>query len=196
MKIKKFNNLWTMGLIICGVLLVAIYLLKIIVPNFVVGVAEVDVIVRFGEYVDTHWWAYYIFTFVTSFATFYVYSCASCRVKYLNWKGCLVITVAIIALLLIEKFAIDWYLVTNIVLLIVCPAVICYLNKVTETKYIYSIVVCFAFENLAEVLSLQIRDISTAISYPNSATYFILLIDVFIWQILLYNYYNYKEIRE
>ena len=45
MKIKKFNNLWAMGLILCGVLLVAFYVAKIFFPEFIVGVAEEPAIV-------------------------------------------------------------------------------------------------------------------------------------------------------
>ena len=48
MKVKKFNNLWAMGLILCGVLLVAFYLAKIFFPEFIVGVAEIPAIVNFA----------------------------------------------------------------------------------------------------------------------------------------------------
>ena len=60
MKVKRFENLWTMGLIIFGCLLAILYLLKLIVPEFVVGVAEIPQIVEFGNYVDSHDWAYYL----------------------------------------------------------------------------------------------------------------------------------------
>ena len=41
MKVKRFNNLWAMGLILCGVLLVAFYVIKIIYPEFIIGIAEI-----------------------------------------------------------------------------------------------------------------------------------------------------------
>ena len=52
MKVKRFNNLWAMGLILCGVLLVAFYLAKIFFPEFIVGVAEIPAIVNFGNLID------------------------------------------------------------------------------------------------------------------------------------------------
>ena len=104
---KKFNNLWTMGLIICGVLLVTVYLLKLIVPGFVVGVAEVDAVVKFGEYIDTHEWAHYIFSFIVSFATYYFYCCACCRKKMISWKDAILISVVIIGLLFVSKLLPD-----------------------------------------------------------------------------------------
>lgn len=195
MKIKKFNNLWTMGLIICVVLLVAIYALKLIVPDFVVGVAEVDAVVKFGEYVDTHEWAFYLFGFITSFIGYYIYCCACCRKKYLNWKDVSLVSIVIVLLFLVERFASNWYLVLNIISLILCPALICAFDKRTDVKYLYSITVCFIFENIAEFGSLMIRDLQVQITHPNIATYTILLIDVFIWKLLLYNYYNFREVK-
>lgn len=57
MKIKKFKNLWTMGLILFGVILIALYVAKIFFPEFIVGIAEIESVVKFGQYVDTHQWA-------------------------------------------------------------------------------------------------------------------------------------------
>ena len=54
MKVKRFNNLWAMGLILCGVLLVAFYLAKIFFPEFIVCVAEIPAIVNFGEWQKVH----------------------------------------------------------------------------------------------------------------------------------------------
>ena len=193
MRIKKFNNLWTMGLIICAVLLVVIYLLKLIVPSFVVGVAEVDFIVRFGEYIDSHEWAYYIYTFITSFATYFVYTCACARKKCLNWKDCILVSAIILLLFGVQLWLPDYYLALNMLSLVAVPALVIALDKRTDVKYLYSLTICFTIEMFAEILSVLIRDIPAMITYPNSATYTILLIDVFIWEVLLYNYYNYKE---
>ena len=52
MKVKKFNNLWAMGLILFGAILVAFYLAKIFFPEFIVGVAEIPAIVNFGNLID------------------------------------------------------------------------------------------------------------------------------------------------
>ena len=76
------------------------------------------------------------------------------------------------------------------------PTVMNALNKVSGIKYLYSMVVCLSVHLLAQMFSLMIRDISTIISYPNSATYLILLIDMYIWEVILYNYYNFKENKE
>ena len=193
MKIKRFNNLWTMGLIIFGSLLAILYLAKIIFPSFVVGVAEMPSIVKFGTFVDSHWWSYHAFNFVISFITAYFYCCACCRKKKLNKKDVLTVIVGLLILILFELFLPQYYYGANMTILFALPTVMIYLAKQTEIKYLYSTFITFSVHFLAQMLSAEIRDISNMISYPNSATFFVLLIDGFIWLVLLYNYFNYKE---
>lgn len=50
MKVKRFNNLWAMGLILCGVLLIAFYVAKIFFPEFIIGIAETPRLVEIGTY--------------------------------------------------------------------------------------------------------------------------------------------------
>lgn len=57
MRIKKFNNLWAMGLILVSIILIVFYVIKIVNPYFIVGIAETPAIVKFGKYIDTHKWA-------------------------------------------------------------------------------------------------------------------------------------------
>ena len=63
MKVKRFNNLWAMGLILFGVLLVAFYVAKIFFPQFIVGVAQTPSIVKFGTYVDSNNIYIYLFNY-------------------------------------------------------------------------------------------------------------------------------------
>lgn len=193
MKIKKFKNLWTMGLIIFGAILVTLYLAKLIVPEFVVKIAEVDSIVRFGTYVDTHKWALYLFNFVTSFIAGYFYCCASCRKRFLTFVDNTILITEILFMFVIEKFLPDYLLVINIVCMILMPLIICFKDKQTDIKYLYSTGVCLSINLLSQVLSLLIRNISMMITATNSATFSILLIDGIIWMVLLYNFYNFKE---
>ena len=81
MKIKRFDNLWLMGLILCAVILVAVYVLKIFFPHFVIEVAQIESVTVVGHYIDTHKWAWYLASFVLSFFVYYfqVYSTKSGR---------------------------------------------------------------------------------------------------------------------
>lgn len=193
MKIKKFNNLWTMGLIIFGFILIALYLLKLIVPEFVIKVAQTDSVVRFGNYVDSHKWAYYLFTFFVSMFTYYFYCCACCRKKNLKIIDWFIIIVVNILLYLIQIYLVEYYMYANIISLLLTPCIICLIDKRKDIKFLYSTTITFAIHLIAEALSLSIRDLKIMISNPNIATLTILLIDGFVWLLLLYNYFNYKE---
>lgn len=193
MKIKKFNNLWTMGLIIFGALLAGLYALKLICPSFVVGVAEMPSIVKFGNFVDSHWWSYYLFYTVTSYFIGYFYLCACCRIKYLSRKDNIVLMAEIVFYYIIEKFLPNFAFSANILLMLMMPCVCIFIKKYNDIKYLYSTITVFVVHSIAQILSLSIRDIQSLINTSNGATYTILLIDMNIWLILLYNYYNYKE---
>ena len=104
MKIKRFKNLWAMGLLLFGALLIAFYLLKIFFPKFIVGVAEIPSIVTFGNYVDSHWWAIALFNGITSFISLYLYGCACCRIEKANFIENVSILILIIFSQIITKY--------------------------------------------------------------------------------------------
>lgn len=193
MKIKRFKNLWTMGLIVFGGILITLYTIKLFFPKFFVGVAELSSIVALGTYVDTHFWAYYLFNFIISMITYFFYCCACCRKSNLNYIEWIIIAVCNIALFVIQEVLPQYYVYFNIMSLTGIPCIMCLISKNVSIKYMYSSCVVFCIHNIAQMLTLEIRDISTLISLPNSATFTILVIDSLIWLVLLYNYYNFKE---
>ena len=134
-----------------------------------------------------------LFTFATSFLVGYFYCGASCRIKKLKNIHLCIITAQIILIMIFQKFIPQYYIYINSILMLVCPMLICYIEKQNNIKSFYSTIICFSIYIIAQILSLEIRGIGNLVQQINSATYFILLIDMYIWQILLYNYYNYKE---
>lgn len=195
MKIKKFKNLWTMGLILFGAILIALYVAKIFFPEFIVGIAEIESVVKFGEYVDAHQWSYYLFNGLVSFVGGYIYCCACCRKKRLTLAQTCIVVLEVIGLFIVQKYLFNLYEAINLMCMVLMPTIMCAIDKRLDIKYLYSTTTCFMIHCIAQLLSLRIRDISTLISYPNVATLTILLIDAFIWLVLLYNYFNYKERR-
>lgn len=193
MKVKRFNNLWAMGLILFGALLIAFYIAKIFFPEFIVGVAEIPSIVKLGEYVDTNKWANHLFNTFSLCIIGYLYCCACCRTKTLNYKQLIVFFVYVLVLTIFSEFAIKQYTAINYVSLILVPFLMCLINKSLDKNTFISTVVCFCVDIITQVLSLSIRDITILATKINSATFFILLIDVLIWRVLLYLYFNYKK---
>ena len=196
MKVKRFNNLWAMGLILFGAILVAFYLTKLLFPKFIVGVAEIPRIVEIGNFIDSHKWLYCIVNGFISFFTMYLFSCACCKIKLLSLLECL-----ILAFIIAISFPIGDYLPSvsfayNNIVYLLMPLIIILLRKEKHKNIFIPSAVCYIITSIAQSMSLVIRDISTLISYPNTATFFILIIDGTIWNVLLYLYFNYKGEKE
>ena len=190
MRIRKFKNLWTMGLILICVIYAVYFTIKLINPAFIVGIAELPGIVALGNYVDTHPWAYYLFCGSISFITCYIFCCASIRQKRLNYKECTILLIGTVIWYTIEKYIPVLSAPLNYVYFIIMPTLFLYLRKETDIKYLYSTAVCFITHLFLQRCLVVIKDISPWISYPNTATISILLIDGFIWLLGLYLFYN------
>lgn len=194
-KVKKFDNIWTMGLILFGAILVFFYIAKLFFPEWIIGVAETPRIVEIGEYIDTHRWAYYLFYFVLTTIPMYFYCCACCRKgKLSKYEGICLASFCLISFL-IEAFLPDMIFVYNNVAYIALPLIFKVMSN-DKKDIFYSTSLCFIVTSFAQALSLSIRDISTLISFPNTATFCILMIDGYIWNILLYLYFNFKGGKE
>jgi hypothetical protein len=135
MKIKKFNNLWTMGLIIFIGILLVVYLAKLINPAFVVGVAETESIVKLGQYIDSHKWAYYLAGTIISFAVSYLFCCACCRKKYLNWKESIIVLISVILLFVSEKYLTFIHYEINMLSSFILPSIILLMTKTISQLY-------------------------------------------------------------
>lgn len=190
MKIKRFKNLWTMDLILIIVIYVVYFILKMTIPGFIVGIAELPGVVAFGTYVDTHPWAYYLFNGSVSFITCYVFCCACCRQKYLNYKECTILLFGTILWYVLAHYVPTLAEPFNYVYFIALPALFLRMRREVRIKYFYSTAVCFTIHILLQYVLAIIKDLTVLVTYPNSATFTILLIDGFIWLIGLYLFYN------
>lgn len=191
MKVKRFNNLWTMGLIIFGALLIGFYALKIVCPRFIVGVAEIPRVVEFGNFVDGNLVAYYLFTIITSHIGGYIFTCACCRKKYLDkWDNIIILVMNIVPLVLYELLPMA-YTPALYVCFIMMPTLVNIKNKSIQLSF--NTILCYSIDQAFTSLSLAIRDISILVTYPNSATFTILLIDNWIWRGILYLFCNNKK---
>lgn len=195
MKIKKFKNLWLMGIIIFSAILVSLYVIKIVFPDFIIGVAEIDSVVKFGEYVDSHKWAYYLFNGFVSFLIGYVYCCACCRKPKLSIIQTLIVLIEVVILYIVLNFLPEYYSDIDTLFMLWLAVIFCKMDKRTDIKYFYSTITTLSIHCIAQMLSLEIRGIAINMSYPNSATFTILTIDLFIWLLFLKNFYNYREDR-
>lgn len=185
-----------MGLILFGVLLLSFYILKIFFPDFIVGVAELPSIVEFGNYVDTHKWAYYLFHLFIAYISGYFYYAACYRKYKLDWKENLTIVIFYVISMLIQYFLPNIYSPFLYVSLILQPFIMLFVHKSLKQETFISVCICFIVDILAQAISMEIRNIILLTEYINTATLIILLIDTYIWRVLLYLFFNYKTIKK
>lgn len=196
MKVKRFNNLWAMGLILCGAILVAFYVLKIFFPHFIIKVAEIPRLVKFGNWVQSNKWYLHIFNFITGYIHAYILYCACIRKPYLSWKGNVVLVVSLVTLRAIAEFYPIQYSALNLAFMVIMPFIVCIIEKNLNKETFVSTVGCFALELAFEFLSMSVRDLTRLTPCVNIMTVLILMIDVFIWRILLYLFFNYKNTKK
>lgn len=185
MKVKRFNNLWTMGLILCGGILFLLYLIKIIFPQYIIDVSHTDSVITVGKYIDNHKWAWYCCTFIVSFIGYYFSCCASSKRKILEWKEVAIICVTILVLFFSKEFLPNQYQVFNWCSTILIP-VLC-------KAQIKPLTINIVIVNIVQSLTLEIRNLSLMISDYNYATLLILMLDAYIIQLLMYFAFNYKK---
>ena len=185
MKIKRFNNLWAMGLILCGVLLVAIYLIKIFFPEFVIEIAHNDNITKIGKIVDNNKILTYIVSFILSFFVIYLTCCACCQKRKLSIKEIMLVVIGLIVSYFTKEFLPKQYTVVALSTSLILPLLM---------KGNFSLtIVHFVILNLLQTITLEIRNLSTMVFDFNFATIIILMIDYYITIILLYFAFNYKK---
>lgn len=174
-----------MGLILCGAILLLIYVAKIFFPEFVVEVAQIESITRIGRYIDTHKSAWYVATTIMTFISYYLICCASCGKKFLNKKEVLIVFATILILYFVQEFLPKQYTVLNIISLILLP---CIFNG----KFVNTVIV-FSATNLLQTITLEVRNIQLMIINYNYATFMVLTIDFYILSALFYCLYNFEK---
>lgn len=182
-----------MGLILFGALLVGFYIAKWFFPQWIIGVAEIPQIVEFGNFIDSHLWAYQIFNICVGYISGYIYCCACCRVKSLSAKNSIIL---ILSTLLMRAFSIispQNYSAISYVIFIFVPFLMCYIENKADKNTFVSTSICFSVDIISAIMSLFIRDIIPLANNINSATLLILIIDGIIWRVLLYLFFNNKS---
>lgn len=190
MKVKKFDNKYIMGIILVVSFLVFLYTLKLIFPSFIVGVAEIEPVVKFGNFIDSNFFTYQIYNFITTTYVMYFYTSACCRKSKLDKIEIIIILICNLILTIFNLLIPNLYFVINLISLLLIPIIIMLKNKTLIKGNILSLVICFIIHNISQILSLGIRDIGSMIVSNNSATFTILLLDVYIWEYLLYRIFG------
>ena len=186
---KNFDKvLRTMIALVC-VFLIALYVLKIFIPEQFIMIIENDKLIAFGEYVDNNLWLHIILGIITSFITYWLYIGAVTRKWCLNWKELVAVIVACISTQIFYYF-ID----TNIGSYISIFAMI--LIPIISNARLQDVGIVFTIHGLSQLLSMSIRGLGDLLSSVNYATILCLGIESYFWLLLFYLYFNLKGAKQ
>lgn len=193
MKVKRFKNLWTMGLILMGAILVLFYIAKIFFTSIIIEIAEIPAFVKLGNFVQSNKWYLHIFNFITGYFHGYILYCACLRKPFLSWKGNIVLLCSLVVLRVISEFYPLQYSIFNCAFMVIMPFLVCLWEKNLSNKIFISTVACLGIDLAFEFFSAVVRNLTIITTQPNAVTFLVLLIDLFIWRILLYLFFNNKN---
>ena len=177
-----------MGIILSLAILVLAYIAKIFYPALVIEVAQNENISKIGHYIDNNKWLYYIVSTSISMVIYFFICCACCKKKSLNKKEWLIIFIANILLNFAKEFMPSQYTALNICSMIILPCI--FKADFLATTTVFTIL------NFVQTITLEIRGLIKFVSDYNYATLFVLLIDYYIVQVLLYFAFNFKKGEE
>lgn len=167
------------------IFLCAMYVLKIFFPAEFVLSIENDVIVKIGTYIYTHTWSYYVFGIITSFITYWLYCCAVCRRWYLKWYEALIVLAVIGINIGLTLFDMNIYSAFSVITFVLLPCIF--------KSELRNVTICFSVHALSQVLTLSIRNLPMYMAHMNSLTLHIVGMESFLWLLLFYFVFNYKD---
>lgn len=175
----------TLVVIVC--MLAFEYILKFFVPQEFVLVVSNPNLIKFGTFLNTHKVFYHIFFCITAFITYFLFTCACSRRKYLNWKFYIAFVIVYIISQLLTTYANN--LLTPF--LVLSMTTMAYFGGSNMKDFL----IVFVIHTISQSLSLEIRDLTRYMLSYNSVTIFMLTIECYLWLILLYilNCFNIKE---
>ena len=169
--------------------LLGYYVLKIFFPEQFVMTITNEHIVAFGEFVDEHLWLHIILGTITSFITYWLYTCACCCKSRLGWKNCLIILSVCVAVQII------YYFVDNSVFTPLSTATMLLIPAFIGAKA-KCIAVVFSIHGMSQWLSTRIRNLPFMLTNVNYATILLLGLECYFWLLLCYLHNNYKGVNE
>ncbi len=172
---------------LCVIYLCAFYVLKFFIPDQLVLSIENERLILIGNYIDSHLWVKYLFGTLTSFVIYWLYLCAVCKRWYLNIVQSIIVLIIIGLSNVFSQIDANLYSALSYTSFIILPLL--FGAKLKEVAIVYTVHI------FSQTLTLSIRNLPIYMTNINVLTIFIVGIESYIWLILFYIYYNYKEKR-
>ena len=172
-------------LVLTMVFLTAMYVLKIFFPQEFMMSIQNERIVKIGTYIDSHVWLLYLFSGITAFITYYLYCCACSHRLYLEWYEILYILATIVLCRIINFYDVSMATIISTLSFVFLPAITN--GEIKSTAIVYTV------HGIAQGLSLSIRNLPIYLTNINFATTLLMIIECYLWLVLMYIVFNYKK---
>lgn len=168
--------------------LVAWYILKFFIPQAFILTVNNERLIAIGEFIDNHYWLDKLLGIIPAFITYYLYLCAVCELKKLNYVQCLIILGVVVFSILVERLDVNLAVYYGFIAMVVLPTV--FHGKLFNVAIVFSAHIVFQW------LSLQIRGLSTMILSFNFLSAIIMTLECYFWLLLFYILFNYYPLKK
>ena len=172
-------------LIICFVFIVAFYILKLIFPAQLLFIITDQNVLTFGNLIQERIWATHLLGVATTFVAYYLFVCAARGSFKLNWKQAIILIVATVIDFAVSEFYPPLMTHTSTSLMLLC-AWLCK-GKLSYTA------VSFVLHGYLSQFLFSIRGFETVMTKINIASGLILMIEGWVWLVLLSLIFYLKE---
>lgn len=165
--------------------LIVWYVLKFFFPEqFVLQISNPNLI-KIGNFIDNNIILKHLCPAITSFATYYLYLCATLQLKKLRLKHIISILIVIGLSIIVNIFQFGILSYYHIIAMVILPSFFKGDSK--------NLAIVFSCHFLCQYLSLSIRNISSMMLSFDFMSGFIMTLECYGWLFLFYLYFNYKE---
>lgn len=168
---------------LCIAFIACCYVLKIFFPNDFIIIISNPRLIKIGVFVNSHKWLDFICGTITSFITYWLYTCAVCGRRNLKWwQNLILLSMYPISeiFMLISVEITSYY---SIFAMILIPAFLG--AELKRTAFV------FVFHSICQLLSISIRDLSAHILCYDFITLLIMTLECYLWLLLFYIRFNY-----
>lgn len=170
---------------LCVAFLAGLYILKIFFPQEFMMSIQNERIIKIGNYIDNHKWLYYICMAMPPYITYVLYCCACSHRLNLKWQEHLIVLAVVILSRAINFYDTNLATALSITSFLFLPAIM--KGNIKTSAIVYTI------HTFAQALSLSIRDLPIYLINVNFLTSILMVFDGYLWVILCYIIFNYKE---
>lgn len=175
-------------IILNAIYIVAFYIIKFIFPEFLLLQVTDPNVLKLGAFIESSPITLELYYFLSTYLTFYLFTCASTGKFKRKWYELLIIAVFVIINNLVTDYAVDLAIHTSTSLMFL-------LALISKGNIKYCVPTFIVYGYLSQFL-FSIRGFETIIAKINIASGFVLSLECYVWLFLFSLLFWLKEIKK